>query len=97
MPLKRKAKPKAAPAAIPNFGPVCTPELKAVGIHSVEDIRKLGWVEAYLLWVSRFPNRVNVNAAIGLVSAERGVAWHQISSADKQQAQALVSRLRKDS
>jgi hypothetical protein len=78
-----------------NFGPVCTPELRAVGIDSEDAIRKLGWEEAYLRWVDRFPNRVNVNAAVAMLAAEQGISWLRVSPADKGRARALVKRLRR--
>ena len=81
--------------SIEGFGPVCSPELRAVGIRSVEDIRALGWEEAYLRWVARFPTRVNVNAAVGMIAAELGVPWLKVGADEKEQARRVVARLRK--
>lgn len=80
---------------IAGFGPVCTPELRAVGIHSAEDIRELGWEEAYLRWIERFPARINVNAAYGMLAAERGISWLELTASDKAQARSFVQRLRR--
>lgn len=77
-----------------SFGPACTPELHAVGLTSDEEIRALGWEEAFLRWTARFPARINVNAAYGMLAAERGVNWLQLSDEDKAQARRLVGRLR---
>ena len=85
---------KTQDGQIEGFGPVCSPELRAVGIQSVEDIRALGWEEAYLRWVARFPARVNVNAAVGMVAAELGVPWLKVGVEDKEQARRVVARLR---
>jgi hypothetical protein len=82
------------PTEIAGFGPVCTPELRAIGIRSPEDIRQLGWEEAYLRWAERFPARINVNAAYGMIAAERGISWLKLSPADKARARAVVARLR---
>jgi hypothetical protein len=68
--------------------------LRAVGIDSDATIRRLGWEEAYLRWVDRFPSRINVNAAVGMLAAEQGISWLHVSPADKERARALVKRLR---
>lgn len=87
--------PKNPPPSIPGFGPTCTPELQLIGIHSAEQIRALGWEEAFLRWTARFPNRINVNAAYGMISAEQGIHWQRVSEDDKQRARQLVAQLRK--
>ena len=87
--------PKKPAPAIPGFGPTCTPELQLIGIHSAAQIRELGWQEAFLRWTARFPNRINVNAAYGMISAEQGIHWQQIAEDDKQRARQLVAQLRK--
>lgn len=87
-------RPRATTTNIAGFGPVCTPELRAVGIHSADDIRHLGWEEAYLRWIARFPARLNVLAAYGMLAADRDVSWLKLSAADKATAQSFVRRLR---
>ena len=82
------------PKHIPGFGPACTPELQAVGIDSIERIRELGWEEAYLRWVERFPNRINVNAAVAMFAAEQNMSWLLVSREEKERARRLVQRLR---
>ncbi len=80
-----------------GFGPVCSPELHAVGIHSVARIEELGWQEAYLCWVARSPARINVNAAYEMIAAERWISWLDLSAADKARARSFVARLGKKS
>ncbi|MFN7925500.1 MAG: TfoX/Sxy family DNA transformation protein [Bryobacteraceae bacterium] len=84
----------AAKPPIPGFGPVCSPELRAVGIDSVDRIRELGWEEAFLRWVEAFPSRINVNAAVGMIAAEKGVPWQAIAGTEKEVARKMVARLR---
>lgn len=79
---------------IPGIGPACTPELLAAGIDSVERIRELGWREAYLRWVDAYPSRINVNAALNILAAEKGVPWFAIQGADKEEVQNFVKSLR---
>lgn len=83
--------------SIAGFGPVCTPELDAAGIRTVEDIRRMGWEEAFLRWVELFPSRLNVNAATGMLAAEQGVHWLKVDPADKGRVRALVRRIRMQS
>jgi hypothetical protein len=82
-------------ALIAGFGPICTPELRAVGIDSVAGIRELGWEEAYLRWVERFPARINSNAACAMIAAERGISWLKLDEEDRRSAKRLVALLRK--
>jgi hypothetical protein len=72
------------------FGPVCSPELRRVGITTVEEVLELGWEEAYLRWVEEFPNRINVNAAVGMIAAVEGVHWLKVNPVEKQRARRLL-------
>ncbi|MBL8174841.1 MAG: hypothetical protein JNK48_09225 [Bryobacterales bacterium] len=80
---------------IGGFGPVCTPELQLVGIESAGQIRQLGWEECFHRWVARFPNRINVNAAYGMIAAEQGIGWRCLTAEDKARAKRVVERLRR--
>lgn len=95
--MNEKAAPSGAHSRALSFGPVCTPELHAVGIQSDEQIRELGWEECLLRWVELFPTRMNVNAALGLIAAEQGVDWRNVSELDRGRARSLVARLRQRS
>jgi hypothetical protein len=77
------------------FGPVCSPELRRVGSTRVEQVIELGWEEAFLCWVEAFPNRINLNAAVGMIAAAEGVHWLKVSPSEKERARRLVSKLRK--
>lgn len=76
------------------FGPVCSPELRAVGIDSRERIRELGWEEAYLRWAESFPARINLNMAVVMIGAEQNIDWLQVSPVDKERARRVVEGLR---
>jgi hypothetical protein len=47
--------------------------LRAVGIATVDDLRRLGRQDAYKRWVERFPDRTHARAAYALMGAEQGV------------------------
>lgn len=79
---------------VPGFGPVCSPELIEVGLDSLEAIREVGWREAWLRWAERFPARVNVNAAVGMLAAEKGVPWLSIHGEEKEEVRRMVEKLR---
>jgi hypothetical protein len=79
-----------------NLGPVSARELGRLGIHTLEHLRELGWQEAALLWVDRFPSRVNLNAFRSLIGAIYGVDWNRIPPEEEARARRLVDRLRRE-
>jgi len=77
------------------MGPITAAELRSIGIDSVEKVRDMGWREVFLLWIEACPERINLNAAVSLVGAERGVSWLKVAPADKDRARAVVEGLRR--
>lgn len=67
-----------------NIGPKSTERLAAVGVHSLEDVERLGVVETYLRVKAAFPNRVSLNLLWGLQGALMGIPWNQIPDDIKQ-------------
>ncbi|HEX7927401.1 MAG TPA: hypothetical protein VF678_07410 [bacterium] len=90
MPAQRKHKP---PKDI-TMGPVTAAELAAIGLSSPAKIRALGWEAAFERWVERYPNRLNVNAAVGIVSVVDNVSWLKLPAARKAEARRVVEALR---
>jgi hypothetical protein len=43
-----------------NLGPTSASELAAAGIHSLEQLREIGWEDALLRLVRACPNRLNL-------------------------------------
>jgi hypothetical protein len=76
------------------MGPLTAAELESLGVSTIESLQALGWEEAFLRWVEAYPERLNVNAAVGLVAAELDVSWRTLSEKDKERARALVRRVR---
>lgn len=70
-------------AAHPGLGPKTTQRLAAVGIHSLEDIRAVGSVEAFRRLRARFPAWTSWNALYGLYAAEHGISWLAIPPATR--------------
>lgn len=79
-----------------NFGPVTLPELESLGFKTLSDLRKKGWEEVCRKWAEYFPERLNVNAFIGVIATLEGIPWTKISSSQRDQARNLVNELRKE-
>jgi hypothetical protein len=76
------------------MGPITASELASVGITTVERLVAMGWEEALVRWVEAYPERLNVNAAAGLLAAEIGVSWLKLTAAEKALAHAKVEGIR---
>lgn len=81
-------------ASVVNFGPVTLPELASVGITSVDQLERLGAEEVCRRWIERYPDRLNVNAIVGVVATLEGVPWTRVSPAGRAQARAIANELR---
>lgn len=77
-----------------NFGPVALPELAAVGITTVDQIERLGADEVCRRWVERYPERLNVNAVVGVVATLEGVPWTRVSADGRARARRIVEDLK---
>lgn len=77
-----------------NFGPVTLPEFAAVGITTVDQIERLGADEVCRRYVERFPDRLNVNAVVGVVATLEGVPWTRISAGGRARARRIVDELK---
>jgi hypothetical protein len=78
-----------------RMGPITSGELVSLGIDSVERLREMGWEEAFLRWIEAYPERLNVNAAVGLAAASEGMSWLKLSQREKDRARTLVAALRR--
>lgn len=81
-------------AAVVNFGPVVLPELAAVGITTVDQLERLGAEEVCRRWIERYPERLNVNAIVGVVATLEGVPWTKVSPGGRAAARAIADELR---
>lgn len=77
-----------------NFGPVTRPEFESLGLKTIGDLRRLGWEDVCRRWVKAYPQRLNVNAFIGVLATLEGMAWTRVSSSQRRLARALVNELR---
>lgn len=79
-----------------NFGPVTLPEFRAMGLTTYGQLEDLGWEAVCRKWVEEFPERLNVNAFIGILATLEGISWTKISASDRSKARSLVNRLRQE-
>lgn len=77
-----------------NLGPKTTAELAAVGIKTLAQLQRLGWEKALLKLIVKYPERLNLNMACGLIGAELGKDWRKIPAKKKQEAKALIKSLK---
>lgn len=77
-----------------NLGPASAREFAALGVRTLEHLRELGWREACLLWVERFPARINLNAFRSVVGAIYDVPWNRIPPDEEAAVQRLLRELR---
>ncbi len=77
-----------------NIGPICGSELRAVGISTVGELRRLGWEEAFARWVRRFPERLNQNAARALIGAVEDCDWREVPESMRAEARTLIRSLK---
>lgn len=78
-----------------NLGTLTARELNRAGIHSLEELRSLGWEEAFARWVEHSPERLNLNAATALIGAIEDVDWREVRAEDKARARKLISALKR--
>jgi DNA transformation protein len=58
-----------------NMGPKSSEWLASVGIHSLEDVAKLGVVETYLRVKAAYPEKVSLILLYGLQAALLDLSW----------------------
>lgn len=87
---------RTALSKLVNFGPVTLPEFEAMGIRTFGQLEELGWEEVCRKWVENFPERLNVNAFIGVIATLEGISWTKVTASDRAKARRLVNVLRRE-
>jgi hypothetical protein len=54
-----------------NIGPLGASELRSIGNETVEDLRSVGWQEAFVQLFEAYPERLELNAATALIGGRR--------------------------
>ena len=64
-------------ASLRNIGEVSAGWLEAVGISSLEDLQRVGVIEAYRRVKAAYPDRVTLNMLYALEGAVLDIPWDQ--------------------
>ena len=61
-----------------NMGPKSSEWLASVGIYTLDDVVKLGVVEAYRRVKAAYPDKVSLNLLYGLQAALLDLPWNEL-------------------
>lgn len=81
---------------VKNFGRVTLAEFESMGIATLEQIKKMGWEETCRHWIQYYPERLNANAFVGIITAVEGITWAKATSEHKAEVRRLVTELRRE-
>jgi DNA transformation protein len=68
-----------------NLGPKSSEWLASVGVHSLDDVAKLGVVDTYKRVKAAYPEKVTLNMLWGLQAALMGIRWDELPPDIKQE------------
>ena len=61
-----------------NIGPKSSAWLASVGVHTLDDVAKLGVVETYKCVKTAYPEKVSLNLLYGLQAALLDLPWNEL-------------------
>lgn len=73
-----------------NMGPKSTEWLASVGVHSLDDVVKLGVVETYRRVKAAYPEKVSLNLLYGLQAALLDLPWNELPTDIKEELKKQV-------
>ena len=73
-----------------NLGPKSSEWLAAIGVHSLEDVAKLGVVETYRRVKAAYPEKVTLNMLWGLQAALLDIPWNELPPDIKEELKRQV-------
>ncbi|WP_448205890.1 TfoX/Sxy family protein [Azospirillum sp. sgz302134] len=76
---------------LPNLGPYITRRLAEVGVESVEDLRALGAVEAYVRLKFQFGREISLNALWAMDAALAGIDWRCLPDGRKSELKKQIA------
>lgn len=68
-----------------NIGPKSSEWLASVGIHTLDDVAKIGVVETYKRVKAAYPEKVTLNMLWGLQAALLDIPWNELPSDIKEE------------
>jgi DNA transformation protein len=73
-----------------NLGPKSQAWLAGIGVHSLEDVARLGVVETYRRVKAAYPEKVTLNMLWGLQAALLEIPWNELPDDIKDQLRQEV-------
>ena len=73
-----------------NMGPKSREWLNSVGIHTLDDVARLGVVEAYRRVKAAYPEKVSLNLLYGLQAALLDLPWNELPPDIKEELKRQV-------
>jgi len=73
-----------------NMGPKSSEWLASIGVHSLEDVAKLGVVETYKRVKAAYPEKVSLNLLYGLQAALLDISWNELPPDIKEELKRQV-------
>lgn len=80
---------------LPNLGPVLACELRAAGVETVAQLRKIGARAAWANLREVNPERDCASSLLALEGAVRGVRWMSIDPAERRRLSAYAEQRRR--
>lgn len=78
--------------SLPNLGPYMARRLAEIDVHSAEELRALGAVEAFARLRFRFGREISLNALWAMDAALAGTDWRHIPEDRKARLKAELAR-----
>jgi hypothetical protein len=76
-----------------NMGPKSSEWLASVGIHTLDDVARIGVVESYLRVKAAYPDKVSINLLYGLQAALLDLPWNELPPDLKTELKRQVDKL----
>lgn len=95
---QEKFKNRFAPGKTPieegkNIGPTTGIELRSLGIETIEQLRHIGWEQAFQKLVQMYPHRFNLNMLYSLAGAVNDLARRQLDPGLKAECKSLFNEM----
>jgi len=73
-----------------SVGPKTIGWLHEIGIHTLEDLQRVGLIEAFCQLKALYPHKVTLNALWGLAAALAGMDWRELPAEYKEELRQAV-------
>lgn len=77
-----------------NFGPVSSKALNDAGIHTLEQLKEMGWEKAAFELTQVHPRFINLNMFRALIGACYDVDWRNIPEKELVRARELIKLMK---